>query len=263
MIKVCSLFSGSSGNSIFISSGNTSILVDAGVSGRRIEEALNEIGESISKISGIIITHEHSDHIIGAGILSRRHKIPIYANKETWDAMRSFTGKLAPALTQIINLGQLFRIGDIDISSFPIPHDAACPVGYSFFIEDKKITVATDIGHISDDLLTYLEKSLMILLESNHDIEMLKTGRYPWPLKKRILGDYGHLCNEITGKIVAHLAEGGTKFFLLGHLSKENNFPELAYQTVYNALIEKKIYPDKDVYLEVALRDRASKMICI
>ena len=263
MIKVCSLFSGSSGNSIFISSGDTSLLVDAGVSGRRIEEALSEIGESIDTISGIIITHEHSDHITGAGILSRRHKIPIYTNKETWDAMRRFTGKLAPALTQIIEPGQLFRIGDIDISSFPIPHDAACPVGYNFFIEDKKITVATDIGHISDDLLTYLEKSFMILLESNHDIEMLKTGRYPWPLKKRILGDYGHLCNEITGKTVAHLAEGGTKFFLLGHLSKENNFPELAYQTVYNALIEKKIVPDKDVYLDVALRDRASKMICI
>jgi phosphoribosyl 1,2-cyclic phosphodiesterase len=136
-------------------------------------------------------------------------------------------------------------------------------VGYNFFIDGKKITIATDIGHITDELVGWLEKSHFILLESNHDVEMLKTGRYPWPLKKRIMGDYGHLCNDHTGRIVAHLAENGTKFFLLGHLSKENNYPELAYQTVCNALAEKKIYPDKDVFLDVAYRDRVSRMICI
>jgi phosphoribosyl 1,2-cyclic phosphodiesterase len=263
MIKVCSLFSGSSGNCIFVSSGETSLLVDAGVSGRRIEEALAQIGENIADIRGIIITHEHSDHINGAGILSRRHKTPIYANRDTWAAMKPFLGKMAPDNIRVVDIGSMFRIGDIGVSSFPIPHDAACPVGYNIFIDGKKITVATDIGHMSDELLSYLEESLLILLESNHDIEMLKTGRYPWPLKKRIMGDYGHMCNELTGRVVAHLAQGGTKFFLLGHLSKENNFPELAYQTVCNALIEKKIFPDKDVYLDVALRDRASRVICI
>lgn len=263
MIKVCSLFSGSSGNCIFISSGQTSILVDAGVSGKRIEEALGQIGESIKSISAIIITHEHSDHISGAGILARRHRLPIYANNLTWAAMKPFMGKLRPDQICVSEVCCPFRIGDIDILPFPIPHDAACPVGYNLFVEDKKITIATDIGHVTDELIGWLEKSHIILLESNHDIEMLKTGRYPWPLKKRIMGDYGHLCNEHTGKVVAHLAENGTKFFLLGHLSKENNFPELAYQTVYNALAEKKIYPDKDVFLDVAYRDRASKMICI
>ena len=263
MVKVCSLFSGSSGNCIFISSGNTSILVDAGVSGRRIEEALTQIGESIKSISAILITHEHNDHISGAGILSRRHKIPIYANSGTWAAMRPFLGKLHPDHIRMTEVCTRFSIGDIDILPFPIPHDAACPVGYNFFIEDKKITIATDIGHVSDELIGWLEKSHIILLESNHDIEMLKTGRYPWPLKKRIMGDYGHLCNEHTGKVVAHLAQNGTKFFLLGHLSKENNYPELAYQTVCNALVEKQIYPDKDVFLDVAYRDRVSRMICI
>jgi phosphoribosyl 1,2-cyclic phosphodiesterase len=263
MIKVCSLFSGSSGNCIFISSGETSVLVDAGVSGKRIEEALVQIGESIKDISAIIITHEHSDHISGAGVLSRRHKIPIYANSRTWDAMRPFLGKLNPEHICVTEVCSKFSIGDIDIVSFPIPHDAACPVGYNFFIDGKKITIATDIGHITDELVGWLEKSHFILLESNHDVEMLKTGRYPWPLKKRIMGDYGHLCNDHTGRIVAHLAENGTKFFLLGHLSKENNYPELAYQTVCNALAEKKIYPDKDVFLDVAYRDRVSRMICI
>lgn len=262
MIKVCSLFSGSSGNCIYISSGGTSILVDAGVSGKRIEEAVASIGESMGNVSGIIITHEHSDHISGAGILARRHKIPIYANEQTWSAMKPFLGKLQPQYVKVTHIHERFAIGDIEICPFPIPHDAACPVGYNFFIEDKKFTVATDIGHISEDLLTYLDKSHMILLESNHDIEMLKTGSYPWPLKRRILGDFGHLCNELTGKVVAHLAQNGTKLFLLGHLSKENNFPELAYQTVCNALAEKQLYPDKDVYLDVAHRDRASKMIC-
>jgi len=263
MIKVCSLFSGSSGNCIFISYNDTAILIDAGVSGRRIEAALAGIGESIDKIEAIFITHEHSDHISGAGILSRRHNIPIYANSETWVAMRSELGKIKSEFIRHIEPGELTSVGDIAIKSFPIPHDAVCPVGYNIFIKDKKLTIATDIGHMDEELLSNLEKSEMVLLESNHDVEMLKTGRYPWPLKQRILGDKGHLCNDMAGKVVAHLAKCGTKKFLLGHLSKENNFPELAYRTVCNALLDIKINPEKDIYLEVASRDRASNILYI
>jgi len=263
MIKICSLFSGSSGNCIYVSYNGTSILIDAGVSGRRIEAALREIGESLDNISGIFITHEHSDHINGAGIISRRHKIPIYANTETWEAMRPFLGKLQSEHVRCIEVGEEKTIGDITVRSFPIPHDAVCPVGYNIFIAGKKLTIATDIGHMNDRLLSCLEKSDMILLESNHDLEMLRTGRYPWPLKRRIMSDYGHLCNDIAGEVVAHLAQCGTKRFLLGHLSQENNLPELAYRTAFNALMDKKINPVKDVYLEVALRDRASSVMCI
>lgn len=263
MIKICSLFSGSSGNCIFVKYKDTAILIDAGVSGKRIEAALRGIGESIDEISGIFITHEHSDHINGAGIISRRHKIPIYANSSTWEAMAPFLGKLQSEHVRHIEVGEVKTIGDISIRSFPIPHDAVCPVGYNIFISGKKLTVATDIGHMNDKLLANLEKSDMILLESNHDLEMLKTGRYPWPLKRRIMGDYGHLCNDIAGEVVAHLAQCGTKQFLLGHLSQENNLPELAYRTVCNALLERKINPSKDVYLEVALRDRASNIMYI
>lgn len=263
MIKVCSLFSGSSGNCIFVSYNDTAILIDAGVSGKRIEAALEGIGESFGKIAGIFITHEHSDHISGAGILSRRYKIPIYANPTTWMAMRPFMGKLNCEYIRHIEVGDIATVGDISVRSFTIPHDAVCPVGYNIFIDGKKLTIATDIGHIDNELLANLENSDMVLLESNHDIEMLRTGRYPWPLKQRILGDHGHLCNEMAGKIVAHLAQCGTKRFLLGHLSQENNFPELAYRTVCNALMEKQINPSKDVYLEVALRDRASNVMIL
>lgn len=263
MIKVCSLFSGSSGNCIFISSKETAILIDAGLSGRKIEKAIESIGESFDNISAIFITHEHSDHIHGAGILSRRYKLPVYANSETWEAMRPFMGKMASEHIRYIEVGEPLEIGDIQIKSFPIPHDAACPVGYNLFIKDKKLTIATDIGHVTNELLSNFEKSDMVLLESNHDIEMLKSGPYPWPLKQRILSDNGHLCNDMAGKVVAYLAENGTKLFLLGHLSKENNFPELAYQTVCNALMQKQIDPHSDVYLEVAQRDRASKVLHI
>lgn len=263
MIKICSLFSGSSGNCIFVSYNGTSILIDAGVSGKRIEASLRGIGETLDNISGIFITHEHSDHISGAGIISRRHKIPIYANTETWEAMSPFMGRLDSGHIRHIEVGEVRTVGDITIRPFSIPHDAVCPVGYNIFIAGKKLTIATDIGHMNDKLLDNLEKSDMILLESNHDVDMLRTGRYPWPLKRRILGDYGHLCNDIAGEVVAHLAQCGTKRFLLGHLSQENNLPELAYRTACNALLEKRINPDKDVYLEVALRDRASSVMCI
>lgn len=263
MIKVCSLFSGSSGNCIYISYNDTAVLIDAGVSGKRIEKALSNIGESFDKVAGIFITHEHSDHISGAGVLSRRYQLPIYANASTWKAIGSSIGKLKSNYICQIEPGEDISVGDIGINSFSIPHDAACPVGYNLFIKDKKLTIATDIGHMDDELMAKLEHSDMVLLESNHDTEMLKCGRYPWPLKQRILGDRGHLCNDIAGKVVAHLAESGTKQFLLGHLSQENNFPELAYKTVCNALLETKINPLKDVYLEVALRDRVSNVLCV
>ena len=263
MIKVCSLFSGSSGNCIFVSYNDTSILIDAGLSGKKIGEALKSIGQSFDDISAIFITHEHSDHINGAGIIARRYKIPIYANSLTWKAMRPFMGKLSSDHVRVVEVGETHSLGDIEIRPFAIPHDAVCPVGYNLFINGKKLTIATDIGHMSRELLSNLEKSDMVLLESNHDVGMLKAGRYPWPLKQRILGENGHLCNDMAGKVVAYLAENGTRRFLLGHLSKENNFPELAYRTVCNALLEKSINPQKDVYLEVALRDRASNVLTI
>ncbi len=263
MIQLTSLFSGSSGNAIYVSSQNTHILVDSGLSGKRIEASMDSIGGKIQDIQAILISHEHTDHILGAGVLSRRFGIPIYANERTWDAMRGDLKKISPDCICYFSTEQSFYIGDIEINTFSIPHDAAEPVGFNFFCDRKKVTIATDIGHMNRTLLENLEGSDMILLESNHDIEMLKVGRYPWPLKQRILGDRGHLCNDMAAKVVAYLADKGTEKFLLGHLSKENNFPELAFQTVQNALHEKSIIAGKDIYLGVAYRDRASEALCV
>jgi len=189
--------------------------------------------------------------------------VRVYAIPSTWLAMRPCLGKLSHDLIRYIEVGQTFYLNDIGIRPFATPHDAVCPVGYNLFIEGKKLTIATDIGHMDNELLSHLVESDMVLLESNHDVEMLIPGRYPWPLKQRILSDNGHLCNDIAGQVVAYLAQKGTRKFLLGHLSKENNFPELAYKTVCNALMEKKISPMKDVYVEVALRDKASNVLYI
>lgn len=260
MIKFCSLFSGSSGNALFIGTEKTKLLIDAGLSGKRILEALCSIGENPAELSAILISHEHIDHVRGAGILSRKQNVPIYANEATWCAMEKGLGpvKLENRLT--FCTGEELEIGDICIKPFSIPHDAAEPVGYNFFVHGKKITTATDIGHMDDELLSHIEGNDLLLLESNHDIEMLKVGPYPWPLKKRIMGEHGHLSNEVAAEVITYLAERGGKHFILGHLSHENNFPELAYQTTFNALNEKKIAVGCDVTLEVALRDRVGRM---
>lgn len=261
MIKFCSLYSGSSGNSIFISSGKTKLLIDSGLSGKKIIEALVSIGENPSELSAILVSHEHSDHIRGAGIVSRKFDVPIYANENTWQAMELDLGPISLKNKVYFNTGREFEIGNILVKAFPIPHDAAEPVGFNFFVDNRKITTATDIGHMNRELLTYFEGSDFLLIESNHDVEMLKMGPYPWPLKKRIMGDRGHLSNEMAGKVIAYLAQNGTRKFVLGHLSKENNFPELAYQTVCNILREKNIDIEKDIMLSIALRDRAGKVV--
>lgn len=261
MIKFCSLYSGSSGNSIFVASGATKLLADAGLSGKKIIGALNSIGEDPSQLSAVLVSHEHSDHIKGAGILSRKYNLPIYASKGTWEAMEGMLGAVDECNKRSFSSYEPFMIGDICVTPFPIPHDAVEPVGYSFEASGKKVTIATDIGCINTDLLNYFEDSDLLLLESNHDAQMLKVGPYPWHLKQRIASSHGHLSNEAAGEVIAYMAQKGTKCFLLGHLSRENNFPELAYQTVCNALGAKCLEVGTDVTVEVALRDKVGKVI--
>ncbi|MDK2801022.1 MAG: hypothetical protein PWQ70_2641 [Clostridiales bacterium] len=260
MITFCSLFSGSSGNAIYIANENTKILIDSGVSGKRIAASLASIGIDAAEIDAVLVTHEHRDHSHGVGILSRRYNIPIYANENTWAGMEKDIGNIKIENMKKFDTHSEFYIKDICIHPFAIPHDAAEPVGYNFYIDDTKVTLATDIGHVNKELISYLEGSHMILLESNHDVEMLKCGSYPYYLKQRILGEKGHLSNELAGELAAYLAVKGTTRFLLGHLSKENNFPQLAYQTVYNAFESRKIKVGKDVLLDVAERERVSKV---
>ncbi|NSW90772.1 MAG: MBL fold metallo-hydrolase [Firmicutes bacterium] len=263
MIKFCSLFSGSSGNAIFLATDKLKILIDAGLSKKRIEQALISIGENPADLTAILVTHEHKDHIKGVGILSRRYNLPVYANEMTWSIMEGSIGDISIENIKCFKTGTIFEICGLGIEPFLIPHDAGEPVGFSFYYGRRKITVATDIGHVNVKLTGYLEGSDLLLLESNHDIEMLKVGPYPQWLKMRILGDMGHLSNEKAGEVIAAMAEKGTRNFLLGHLSKENNFPELAYQTVYNALAQNNICVGKDVTLDVVRRDQVGRVICM
>lgn len=258
----CSLYSGSSGNSIFVSSGTSNILIDAGLPGKKIDEALVSIGKNPSEIHGIFITHEHSDHVKGAGVLSRKYDIPIYANDKTWLAMEKSLGKIKEHNIKIIDRRTTVDIGDLTIKSFVIPHDAISPVGYTVVNNNKQVSVATDFGTFTDEIYSNIKDSEVILLESNHDVNMLKYGPYPYTLKRRILSEIGHLSNEDCGKAILDIAKCGIgKKILLGHLSNTNNNPDLAFQTALSTIQEKGIIQGEDIILSMANRNSPSEYI--
>ncbi|NEZ47652.1 MBL fold metallo-hydrolase [Clostridium niameyense] len=256
----CPLYSGSSGNSIFISSKKTQILIDAGLPGKSIDKALNYINKDGANLDAIFVTHEHTDHIKGVGVLSRKYNIPIYANYKTWMAMEKNLGKIKDHNIKIMDSSKVC-LNDMEINSFPIPHDAASPCGYKIVCDNKKVSVATDLGYFSKEIEDILKDCNIILLESNHDTEMLKFGPYPYPLKRRILSNIGHLSNEDCGRAILNITNNKYKNIILGHLSKTNNFPELAYQTVLNTLQGNGIQPGKDISLSIAKRNIPSSYI--
>lgn len=262
MLNFCSLYSGSSGNSLLVETENTKLLIDAGVSSKKIENALNDIKIDPSSINAILITHEHSDHVQGLGTFSKKFDLPVFVNQETLDAMPKQRDKIAEKNINKFNLKNTFDIGDLKIHPFSIPHDAANPCGFNIFKDNKKLSIATDIGNMTIDVLKCLEESEFILLESNYDLEVLKHSPYPYNLKRRIAGPNGHLSNELAGKTISHLLKSGLKNAMLGHLSKESNFPELAYQTVVDELIYNN-YNENSLSLSVASRDEHSKIIQI
>lgn len=256
----CSLYSGSSGNSIFVSSGKARVLIDAGLPGKSIEAALNEIGENPKEIDAMFVTHEHSDHIKGIGVMSRKYDIPVFANEKTWESMSNSIGKIKEHNIKIMDKESV-TIKDMDIVNFSIPHDAACPVGYSVHSSGKKVSIATDLGYFTEDVKANIQDSDVILLESNHDVEMLKFGPYPYNLKRRILSNVGHLSNEACGTAIADMVSEKSKRVILGHLSNTNNYPELAYQTVLNILTDRNVDLHRDIILSMADRKKPSSYI--
>lgn len=256
----CPLYSGSSGNSIFVSSDNAKILIDAGLPGKNIEKALQDIGQNSKDIDAIFVTHEHSDHTKGVGVLSRKYDIPIYANLPTWNAMSNTIGKIKEHNIKIIE-NDYVNVKDMDVVRYNISHDAAAPSGYSLINNNKKACIATDLGVFSQEVSKILEDADVILLESNHDVQMLKFGPYPYNLKRRILSTVGHLSNEDCGKAIVNITNSKFKKIILGHLSKTNNYPELAYQTVVNVLNDSCVKLDKDLSLSMAKRDMPSNYI--
>ena len=252
MLKICSLYSGSSGNCIFVENGSTRLLVDCGVSGKKIEQALCSIGVDIKTINAILLTHEHSDHTSSVGIVHRKCGADIFANTETLEASVGCFGKVDESSIKAFD--GTFCIGDICVTPFSIPHDAANPVGYTFSDGIHKASLATDIGHMTDTVMKNISGSRVVLLEANHDVDMLLSGPYPYELKKRILSDFGHLSNENAGLTCTKLLDSGCEDIILGHLSGHNNHPDLCYVTV-RSVLEDKGYKPCDYRISVASRE--------
>lgn len=236
-MQVDILFSGSRGNSILIRHGSTAVLVDAGRSARRISSDLSRLGLSLSSLSAIFITHEHCDHTGSLETLAKKWQLPIYATEKS-AAVFAQSGTFAAQKVVLTEIGAPVQIGSLSFSSFPIPHDSQCNVGYRVQDTDgDTLGIATDMGHVTETVKENLTGCRRAVIESNHDVEMLKNGIYPQHLKERILSDHGHLSNENCGKLAVYLAENGTESVTLAHLSEQNNRPELAKAAVEAALI--------------------------
>lgn len=259
-LRFCSLSSGSSGNCQYIETENMKILIDAGFSGKRIEELLASIDVCPKTLDGIFVTHEHTDHIRGVGVLSRRYDLPLYANENTWLGMESKIGKIKEKNIKIFNTEDFIEMKDLIVNPIKIFHDALEPVGYVFHYKKKKISIITDTGIIDNNMKEKIKDSNIYLMESNHDVYMLRDGDYPWFLKERISSTKGHLSNDDAAVILSDIINGKEEVVLLGHLSKDNNKPEIAYETVRSKLDENGIKVNKDITLDMTFRDKKSKV---
>ncbi len=258
-MQFMSIASGSSGNCLYAGSDDTHILLDAGISKKRIEEGLKSSGIEPKDIQGILVTHEHMDHIQGIGVWSRKYHVPIYGTRGTLKAMLTTKslGKVDEELFREIRPDEAFSIGDLEIHPFSMPHDASDPVSYRVTDGQMHIGTVTDLGYVTNKVEASLKNCDLLYVEANHDIRMLELGPYPYQLKRRILGNYGHLCNEVSGRLIGHLLNERLQHILLGHLSKENNYPDLALQAV---LAELKMGFDFDESIPVVVADRDKAM---
>ena len=233
------LASGSSGNATYIETPQRKILVDCGLTGKAIAAQMEKIGRSVADIDTILVTHEHVDHIKGIGVLARKYGMDIYANEKTWKAMeRKNIGVIKQEQKHLFEPGVTKTFGDIDIVSFSVSHDAASPQFYAFQKDQKQFVMLTDTGYVSEKLRRLLYNADAYLMESNHDVDMLRMGNYAWHLKQRILSDKGHLSNEDGALAMCEMLGDKTKRIYLGHLSQDNNLKELAYQTAESILLQ-------------------------
>ncbi len=255
------LASGSTGNAVYVSLGGVRILVDAGISAARIKKGLAAIGVDVCSLDAVLITHEHADHIKGIEVLCRRSGAGIYANGGTWQGILARCKGIPEEQRRVFTTGEDFFIGPVCVRPFAIPHDAADPVGYTFSCGQGKLGVATDLGHLSESWLTELEGCQGLVLEANHDVEMVKSGPYPAHLKQRILSRKGHLCNEDCGRALARLSQAGTQGAYLAHLSQENNLPEMALSAVSRMLESAGCIPGEDIWLGVAGPDGVKELL--
>ena len=262
-LQFCSFASGSSGNSYLVKDDNTAVLIDAGISGKRILQGLEETDTPREMVSALLITHEHIDHVKSIPVLTKR--IPdllVYANELTWEHIER---PVPEEKKRFFRTGEDFKVGGLTICSFPVPHDAAEPVGFSVYGDGRQISVCTDVGYITEEIYEEIIDADLLLLEANHEREMLLMGRYPYPLKQRILGDEGHLSNVSAGEALGRIATEKEKKrqVLLGHLSHENNDPHVAMLAVKNTLQEQDIFVGGDLRIQVAKRDERTSLFVV
>jgi len=265
-MTICPLLSGSSGNATYVASGSTRVLIDAGATGSQLENSLRQIGVEPSSLTCLLATHAHQDHIMGLGVLSRRYDLPIYASVGVWDDLirDCKIGRISPCFIKVfqsIHTERELDLGDLRAKYFSTPHDAYDSVGYVLTDGKNSFGLATDFGHITPCVRKSLLGCDVVLLEANHDVEMLMNGPYPYPLKQRILSDEGHLCNEAAGLFAVELVRSGVKKIYLGHLSQHNNTQRLAYDSVKRALLDAGIEPPRDVEVYMTRRDAPSRLI--
>lgn len=262
MAKVCQLFSGSSGNSIYISSKETKILVDAGVSAKKLCTALNNIGEQPEKITAIFVTHEHTDHIKGLRVFASKFNIPVFAHKNVINSMSDLGYINEKIVIDCVN--DNMELNGIEILPFELSHDSSACLGYRFNLSDGRcVSVCTDTGYVTDDAKRIMSGSDLVCLESNHEVSMLMNGFYPYNLKKRILSDIGHLSNNACSEFALELIKTGTTRFQLSHLSKDNNHPDIAFQTTKSVFQENGFSENKDYRLKVSTPENTERAIVL
>lgn len=242
-IRFSVLASGSTGNTTIVATEQCKVLIDAGLSAKRVDQLLKEKELSGADLDAIVVTHEHSDHIKGLGAMARKYDLPVYANEKTWEQLDKLIGAIAKDKRCVMETGGVLDLGELRVESFGISHDAAEPVGYCFYHEDQKLSVATDLGYMSPKVKEQIDDSDVLVLESNHDVEMLRVGKYPWNIKRRILSDIGHLSNEASGIGLVDVMTEKTKRVYLAHLSREHNMMDLAKLTV-GQMVEERLAPD-------------------
>ena len=265
-MRLCSIASGSSGNCIYVGSDATHLLVDVGISGKRTECGLNSLGISGRDLDGILITHEHADHISGLGVMARKYQIPIYATAGTIEAIKESgsLGKIDRELFREVKADEKMVIKDVTVNPMRISHDAAEPVAYRIGYGNKKVGICTDLGVYNDYTVECLRGMDALLIEANHDVNMLQVGPYPYYLKQRILGERGHLSNENSGRLLSRIIHDKLQAIILGHLSKENNLPELAYEAVRMEItMGDNPYNASDFKMQVAERSEVSPVVYI
>ncbi len=263
MVKLCTLSSGSSGNAVFVQADATKILIDCGITGKSAENGLRRIDVDPSEISAILVTHEHIDHIKGVGVMSRRYNIPVYASMGTWNAMISSVGAISHDNIHYIAADTPFCVDDALIFPFATSHDAKESLGFTVSNGQKCVSLATDLGTVDKYVYDNVKASDLLVLEANHDEQMLINGPYPPKLKQRIFSDAGHLSNKVCGALCGRLLSecGGEKHILLGHLSHENNTPAMAYETVRRSVEYAGGKIGNDIFVEVAARYEPSSVL--